>query len=229
MLLFLSYLPFWKCIYYKDFAFWLLLCGYPTLIGNNRTDQKGFRDLIWKQFIVSSIAEYLTGLITFNLLVEYVLLIICSFLVIFDTYIETSGRSSKLLKTVLGIIGITIITMTIRKVHNEFEHYNNLETLIKMLIPIGLYLSSIPFLYFYSLISRYQELFCIISLTEEKNDTHSMRRREALLWCGLCLKRVLSFRLLYPRYPDFTKEQFRLIIRKKLTIDQLMDIIYPDV
>ena len=97
LLLAVTYLPFGENIYYKDFVFWLFLCGYPALINNIKTDLAGFRKLIWKQFLFSTIAEYLSGLITFSLLAEYIILLFGGFLFILDAVAEAQGKTIKLL------------------------------------------------------------------------------------------------------------------------------------
>lgn len=227
LLLCITYLPFWKNAYYKDFVFWIFLCGFPFLISCNDNNQKSFRKIIWTQFFFSSISEYLTGLITFNLFVEYFLLIACSFLVIIDYLIEKEGHSSWILKGILGAFSVAIIIATIVKGANDFEKYDSIETIIKMLIPIGFYFSSVPYYYFFILIARYQELFCIINSLEKKYNKHTARKREALIWCGLSIDKVKIFRQLYPRYPNFTKDHFISITRKKLSIDQLMEMLLP--
>ena len=172
LLLAVTYLPFWNNIYYKDFVFWLLLCGFPALINNNGTDLAGFRKLIWKQFIFSSIAEFLTGLITFSLLTEYIILILGGFLLLLDSFSETKGMSFNLLKTLIGILSVTLIAMTIYRAIDDFNNYSNAETLIKMLIPLCFYLSSVPYFYCFILFCRYQELFRFIAFCEKKDITH---------------------------------------------------------
>ena len=84
MLLPITYLPFWKNAFYKDFIFWVILGGYPALLKNLKTSNADFRKMVFKQFIFSSAVEYLTGMITFNLLVEYFLCIFFSILIIAD-------------------------------------------------------------------------------------------------------------------------------------------------
>lgn len=228
LLLAVTYLPLWKNTYHKDFVFWLLLCGYPVLINNNKTDIEGFRKLIWKQFLFSTIAEFLFGLITFSLLVEYIIILFGGFLVTMDIISEKQGRPIKPLKVLIRMISITLTVMTVHKAIDDFNNYRNVETLIKLLIPLFFYISSVPYFYFFILICRYQDLFLFIANQEKKANYHSKRKKEALLWCGLNIDRVAAFRQLYPIYPSFTKEQFRLITSKKLTIEQLMNIVYPD-
>lgn len=227
MLLPITYLPFWKNTFYKDFIFWVILGGYPALLKYLKTSNADFRKMIFKQFIFSLAVEYLTGMITFNLVVEYFLCIFFSILIIADDYAEKQRHPLNCIKSIIFVSGIVLLAMTIRKSVIDFKNYNNMDTIIKMLIPICAYISSIPFLYMFIIIAKYEELFCLINGLERSN-SHVTRKKDAFLWCGLNIDRISIFRKLYPLNREFTKKEFEDLYYKRVSIEELEDKWFHD-
>ncbi len=223
VLLFVSNLNFWEPVYYKDFIFWLVLGGFPALFQDMRISKEGFRKMIWKHFIWSTVVEFITGLITFSLFTEYLICIFGTFMVLFNYHAEANGHPWRLGQAIMGIFVLTLMGATIYKGIASFNEYGNKETLIKLLIPLGFYCSSIPYLYLFYLFSRYQELFVIISMLEKRNMSPPNRKRDALSWCRGNLDKLSAFRRLYPRNPYFTKDEFLLVCNKTLTVEELID------
>lgn len=223
ILLPLTYHPLWENYYYKDFVFWILLGGYPTLINNIRTTNKEFRHIIWNQFIYSSFVEYLTGLITFNLLVEYALCILFSFLFIFDAYSKDKGNGIKLYKYIIILAEIILLAITIKTGISNFKEYSSRTTIIKMLIPIFFYVLSIPYIYGFIVYANYEELFCIIGFLEEKKQAPPNRKKDAINWCGINIDRIRVFRNLFSTNSFFTKQDLNDVYNKRKTIEQLTE------
>ena len=185
ILLFVTYHPLWKSEFFKDFIFWITLGGFPALMNNLRMSKKEFRKMILKCFILSSFAEYIAGLVTFNLIIEYILCIIVSFLTVFVAYSKDNKAISNIGESILGFIGVVLIILTLRKCIGNYKEYSSLDTLIKMIIPVFFFITSVPYIYCFIVYAKYEELFCIIDLLREKQESTPNRKRDALQWCRL--------------------------------------------
>ena len=76
-------------------------------------------------------------------------------------------------------------------------------------------------------ISKYEELFCLINVIERSN-SHATRKKDAFLWCGLNIDRISVFRKLYPLNREFTKKEFEDLYYKRVSIEELEDKWFPD-
>lgn len=223
ILLFVTYHPLWKNAFYKDFLFWIALGGFPALMNNLRMSKKEFRKMILKCFILSSFAEYIAGLVTFNLIIEYILCIMVSFLTVFVAYSKDNKAISIIGELILGLIGVVLIILTLRKGISNYKEYSSLDSFIKMMIPVFFFISSIPYIYCFIVYAKYEELFCIIDHLREKQESTPNRKRDALLWCRLDTDKISIFRKLFPINPGFTKQEFENVVRKKIMIEQLQE------
>ena len=179
--------------------------------------------MILKCFILSSFAEYIAGLVTFNLIIEYILCIIVSFLTVFVAYSKDNKAISIIGELILGLIGVVLIILTLRKGISNYKEYSSLDSFIKMMIPVFFFISSIPYIYCFIVYAKYEELFCIIDHLREKQESTPNRKRDALLWCRLDTDKISIFRKLFPINPGFTKQEFENVVRKKIMIEQLQE------
>lgn len=224
ILLCITYKSFWDNYYYKDFCFWIVLCGYPTLFEVIKMNLKDFKHLILKQFMFNTFAEYMTGLITFNIVLEYLICIVCFVFVLLPYCVKDSKKElSSICNSVIMAVSLFLTVMTISKGIINFKDYNQIETIIKLLIPVSFSILSVPFLYIYMLYCRYEELFCIINHLQKRNQVPSNRKRDALLWCGFNIDKIIIFRKLFPSNPYFTIEEFKDVTKGRITIDQLRE------
>lgn len=228
ILLFVTYHPLWKNAFCKDFLFWIALGGFPALMNNLRMSKKEFRKMILKCFLYSSFVEYIAGLVTFNLMLEYILCIVVSFLTVFIAYSKDNKAISNIGESILGFIGVILIILTLHKGISNYKEYSSLDTFIKMIIPVFFFISSIPYIYCFIVYAKYEELFCIIGILREKQESTPNRKRDALLWCRLDIDKISVFRKLFPINPSFTKQEFEKVVRKRITIEQLQDQWFPD-
>lgn len=222
ILLMVSYSPFWDCSYYKDYFFWLFLCGFPVFL-NQKKSKKEFKQMILQLFLYSSIVEFLSGLITFSLAFEFVLCIVCSFIILFTANPSGNKKTRILGETMLGIIGLILTIMTIQKGIKNFNDYKSIDVFIRFLFPICFYFSSLPFIYGFTVYCKYEELFRIIDFLCNKQPNTPNRKKDVFHWCKFNIDKIGVFRKLFPRKPDFTKQEFEEVFKKRHTIDQLQE------
>lgn len=220
-----SKISFWEWKYLKEMAFWVTFTGIPvcfSAITNN--NNHFFISLLKNNFKFIVIVEFLLGTFTFNIFVELLLLPFLTFLFLLQAVADTKEeyhKVKKLLSFALTILGFTIIGVTIKIAITNFVTLDSYDLLIKFFIPIVLSALFIPITYSYAILSKYQELFIMMSFKEPKDKKiRRMHRWNIIKVCKLSYKRITYFRSNYLKemYVNMSQDEFdRVLDRFKQT------------
>ncbi|KZN98308.1 hypothetical protein [Pseudobacillus badius] len=212
---------FWEWKYLKDIVFWVTVTGVPVCFGaitnNNSYD---FLSILKNNLKFIVIVEFLLSSFTFNIFVELLLLPFLTLLFLLLAVADTKEEYIKvkeLLSFILSFVGFTFLGLTIKIAITNYTTLNSFDLLITFFIPIVLSVLFIPISYIYAVLSKYQELFIMMSFKEpEDKRIRRMHRWEIMKVCKLSYKRVTYFReaCLKEMYVNMSQEEFCKIIEK---------------
>lgn len=221
--LLLSRCSFWDWLYLKDVFMWLLTTGF--LISINALDRKSdefyIKNVLKDNIKWIIVVEFFFNTFTFNLVVEILLLPFITIVSLMEYYCTfQNGKeyemTKKFLSWFLTLIGLIICINTIKVAVVSFDKVNHINLIISFLIPIIYLFLFIPFEYFWDLYSKYQTLFCrlTISFCNDKEKFKMRYRFLVLKCCGLSVKNVLLFQQAYynKHYFNMNEEKFYSLI-----------------
>lgn len=215
-----SNLAFWEWIYLKNVTFWVIFAGIPVCFGaiTIKNDDQFFIRILTKNLRFIVIIEFLMSTFTFNIVAELILIPCLTFLVLLDAVSNTKeewDKVKKLLSIILTAVGFTILGITIKVAIESYITLNTIDLLVKFLIPIVLSMFFIPIAYAFAVLSKYEELFIMMSFREVKDKkVKKMHRWELIKACKLSYKKITYFRKhqLKKMYVNMSQDDFYDII-----------------
>jgi|SRR5690625_242273 len=195
-----SMLSFWKWIYLKEIAIWVLFIGIPVCFGAVAIHENDhyFKNLLIRNFKLIVIVEFLLSSFTFNIVVELILLPTLTAIILVETVASTDKKIlkvKKIMSFLLTVAGFIILAFTLKIAIANYALLNNMDSLITFLIPALLSLFFLPVAYSYAVISEYEQMF--IGLKFRVHENKQIRKRykwEIIKACKLSFKEVRCFR-----------------------------------
>ena len=237
-------MPFWKNIYIKDIVVWFIFSGLMYCVNAIMTEaDEHYISKILKDNVKASIfIEFLMSTFTFNIWIELAIIPIVTVISIINMFLEKSKeyeKIRKLLETVLTIGGFWILYKTIKIGMEEYKQLNIVDSLIGFMIPIIYLILIIPLEYALELYSKYEMLFCRMSLKEENDKKIKKQHRWLIIKnCRFSVHKIVIFQKKYWKrmYSMMSLEEFQKLIEvrrsirkyatdKKVTKEELMEMI----
>ena len=161
---------------------WAATAGLGLIfkLASRRAWDPFFGPAIRRTFHLTVFVEVIVGLFAFSLIVEFVLLIIASFLGMLSQFAGTDPKyepAKKLVDFLLGLIGLAIIVSTVISLVTGWDDLNKGHAVRQLALPLWLTLGSIPYLYLLALWIGYEQAFMRINLA---SDDRAARRRAKL-------------------------------------------------
>lgn len=219
--LLLTLIPFWKWVYIKDIAVWLLFAGIPACymaIGKN-IDENYFHDMFFDNVKFIVLVEFITGTFTFHLIVELLLIPAIAFLAMFDALAGGKPEYSsakKLTSFLMFLTGLSIVIFSFREAVNTYQMFGMIDLLVSFFVPIVFSALYIPVAYIFAMYAKYEMLF--IRMSFKSSHEQKIRRRQKLAVfcaCGLSYKLVASFEKEYVKnmYVSMKRTEFDDLIK----------------
>jgi len=169
---------------------WTLTAASITLFRINevRENKKYFRQAVNDNFKFSLILEFITGLYTFSLPVELILLPIMALIGMMLAVAETDTKydsTKKFLNGIVSMVGLITIIYCIYKTVEGFKEFTTLENLINFALPIFLAIWFLPFIYFLSLYMECENNFVSMGNAIKEPNLLRYAKRAAILQFGL--------------------------------------------
>jgi hypothetical protein len=211
---------FWVTSAAKDTSLWVIGTAFATFfsLNNVSTDKDYVRKIILDNIKFILIIEFVLNLYTFNLAIEFFLLVpLITFVVILNAFAalkpEYKGVKT-FLEYVLAIIGFVLLIYTFREIVIHFQDFATAKTLRDFMLPPAFSVSLIPCLYFMALFMQYETLFVRINFANRHSDYAKMIKRKTIMICHLNLAKLIRFsrNLGYPKV-NSTDEMEDLIKR----------------
>lgn len=164
VLIFLNKLGLWNISLLKDTIIWFLFTGVVFFFSLNKAKNfKFFGRFFTDQLKVVILFEFVANLYTFPLWIELILIQFAFFLGLLDAYLKGIDDSDKKLKSRIGslmtFVGLATMAFVL---YNSIVDYKSLfakDSLLSLLLPIWLAISTLPFYYFVAMYMEYELLF----------------------------------------------------------------------
>lgn len=156
----------WEISLYKDFMFWLLTTAFVIFFNvNNLKTLNDFKIIILKLFSLTLILEFLIVFYNFSLIGELVLIPTVTFISMLYLFADYNKEKegyltvSKILNSLLSIVGILIFIYTIYKVITAGKDLLSIINLKSFLFSPLFTLIFIPIVYLIVVFMKYQYIF----------------------------------------------------------------------
>lgn len=216
---FLTLLSFWKWIYFKDIAMWVIFIGVPICYkAVNTQDEYYFKNVLISNFKFSALLSFISGTLTFSFLAELLLQPILTFLFILQAFAERNTQyapAKRFVDCLIAFIGFVVMYFTIKKAIVNYSQMEFIDTIVKFTIPILFSVLYLPIAYSIAVYAKYQVLFCRMKFTMPKDKLIERKRKRAIMKvCKLSYKKVNLFEREYARrlYVLMKDEEFYSII-----------------
>lgn len=159
---------FWDKGLIKDTIIWFVGAGLVMLFNANSAlkNPLHIKEVIKENIKLIIILEFIINLYVFSLPVELILVPTSTILVLLQLVSKMDKKHemvTKLVSSILGMLGLIIIGYTCYKSITDFENFASFQNLQSFLLPILLTAIYIPFLYAIIVFMFYEEFFLIIN------------------------------------------------------------------
>lgn len=183
----------------KTFIFWLLIVSIPLLLfgSTNATREDAYFYKIVRRFLRHTLViEYIVGLYSFSLLVEFISIPIVSLFAMLGVYVEHEEKYASVKKISNGVLSVyaaMLLYLTLSEVWAGYSEMFSIDRLINFLLPIALGLWLIPFLYLFTLYLLYNHIFGVINIFSGDTSITRYAKSKTLISCHLNLKKLRKF------------------------------------
>lgn len=213
----LSTIGLWDTTLLKDTIIWGLTVAFIMLMNAHKIKDKSyFKDTVKDALKWTIILEFVVSLYSFSLLTEIILVPIFVFLGALQGYAMSDKkyeRVEKLLSNFSAIIGLVIFSIVVYKTVDKFEGLFTIANLNSFIHPIIMTLFFIPFIYFYAVYMKYDEIFVLVDhFAKDKGKSKSIKKQ--ILWTSkLNLWTLWTIRLGLHKI-DFTQDNLDGVIKR---------------
>jgi len=212
----------WQTAYVKVIVIWTLFAGVPMCFKAVVTDLKTgyFKKIIIDAFKFTVLVEYLTGLFTFSLIMELIMMPLVAFVVVFYTFLEYKEESAEVKKItliILSMIGFVFLVFTLNVAIEEYSSLDSREVLVEFLIPVAFSIFYIPVTYLFMIYGKYDAIFAQMRIKGQiDNMVKEKRERKVILACGLSYKKLCRFEknCIREMYSGMSENEFYELINK---------------
>ena len=133
---------FWKWIYLKDIILWVIFAGVPLCYNatSRSIEQNYFSKMVIENLKFSVLVEYFLSSFTFSIFAELVLQLVLFFLIMMQAISKTKEEYksvSKLLDWIIAILGIWIMSLTLKQAVNTYTEHGTVDYVVTFMIPIS--------------------------------------------------------------------------------------------
>lgn len=218
----LTLLPYWKWLYVKDIAIWVLFAGVPACykaIGKE-INEYYFRDIFFDNIKFAVLVEFIISTFTFSLISELLILPAITFLALLDALAGTKPEYSlvkKFTTFLLIFTGLAVLAFSLKEAINSYQTLGTIDLLVSFCVPIVFSALYIPFAYGFAIYAKYEVLFIRMSFKEPKDKKVKRSHRIAVLSvCKLSYKKIIEFEREYVKnmYVSMKQIEFDGLIKE---------------
>lgn len=170
---------FWNSSLIKDTSFWFITFSFLTLFKSiNARNIRDFIPIINDIFKLTIFLEFITNFMSFNLIIEIIMLPLITFIGIAKFLSEKSENkySTTFLSNILSIIGLVYLSFSVFKTINEYSKFTTQDNLTTLVLPVFLSLLSLPFFYIVALYNEYEQIFMRVKfMTKDKKNQNKIK------------------------------------------------------
>lgn len=177
---------FWTTSQIKDTLIWSFITVMSTLFSMNevRDNKKYFKEAALENVKWTIVIEFITGLYTFSLITELILVPVALVLGATKAYAERDEKYAavkKILDWFLFLMGLVILIHTIHQIRIHIKEFASYDTLRDFVLSPLLALWFLPYIYVMSLYMTYEEYFITMQMRIEDKKLLKFAKHQALL------------------------------------------------
>lgn len=195
IILILSKINFWDFSALKDTIIWFFGTALVTFFALNKALQNDdyFKQVVLDNVKFAVVLEFIVNIYTFSLPIEIIIVPVIIFLAIMSSFLENKPKEKQVksfVDSILGIIGLFLLSFTIREVVVDFHNFVSLKNLRDFLLPPVLSIMLIPYLYFTALFMQYEHFFLLIGFANKDNNFSWKIKKTVFRTCHLNLTKL---------------------------------------
>jgi len=192
-------IQFWDVFLVKDTVFWILGVAFILLMNANKAtqDKHYFRKILLDNLKLILVLEFIINLYTFNLWIELILVPLLFLIVAMGAVAEFKKEYmpvKKIIDSILSFFGILLIIFALFKIFGDYRGFATTDNLRSFLLPLLLMLAYLPFLYLFTLLMAYENLFVRLDIFLKENKTlANFAKRKIFRLCFFDLGKLNRF------------------------------------
>lgn len=219
IILILAISSFWDLSFLKDSIAWFIFAGIPLVFSFQKvnSEKSHFKTILSSSIKGIILVEFITNFYSFSLVAELVLIPVITFIGIMQVASELKpehNQVSNFLKTIMGLIGLTIFGLMVYRISHNLSDFININTLKTFILPIILTISTLPFLYFVALYSIYQIIIFRMSRRLKKKKHKRYLKMKLIQNFHINRPRLRKFQQNLGFEPIMNKSDIKNVIRK---------------
>lgn len=154
---------FWEVYLTKDTIFWMFGFAFVLFFNFQKAkDAAYFKDIIKDVIKITVVLEFLADEYTFGLFTEIIIVFIIALLTMVQVVAKLDPKhksAETFIRIIISLFNTFLFVYIVYRVFNQFNELLTIEKAKSFLLPIILSILFLPFIYFLSLYSEYEELF----------------------------------------------------------------------
>jgi hypothetical protein len=172
----------WDITMLKDTIIWTLGFGFVALVNTNKiNDSKYFKNVFFDALKWTIAIEFIVNFFTFSLTKELIfvpIIVLAAMMQAVASFDPKHKQVENLMKNFLLLFSAFVFLFSLYKTiqqHNDLFTFDNLKS---FLLPVYLTITFLPFMYFYNLLVKYEELWVRLKfIIRDKKDRKRIKRR----------------------------------------------------
>lgn len=192
-------IQFWDVFLVKDTVFWVLGVAFILLMNASKPtqDEHYFRKILLDNLKLILMLEFIINFYTFNLWIELILMPLLFLIVGVGAVAESKKEYmpvKKITDFILSFFGISLIIFTLFKIFGDYYSFVTTDNLRSFFLPFLLTLTYLPFLYLFTLLVAYENLFGSLDIFLKENKTlANFAKRKIFRLCFFDLGKLNKF------------------------------------
>jgi hypothetical protein len=216
-----QYLKWWGINSLKDTIIWFIFSGLPIggIVATNTLESDFWRNQILKNLKLIVFIDFIINFFNFSLIVELIIFPVITFTVLLNTFSKHHKDAEVVVKftnVILTIIGFIILSYSFYRTITEIQSFENLGTLRNILFPLVFSIISIPFMYFFTLIVEYENLFLPLKFGRKRSrELDFLIKLKLILFCNIQVNKLQRVKKMnnYDLMSISSKEEIDIVIR----------------
>lgn len=176
----------WNITMLKDTIIWALGFGFVSLMNINKMiNRRYFQNILFDSIKWTIAIEFIVNFFTFSLIKELILLpiiVLAAMMQAFASFDIKHKQLDTLIKILLSLFSFFVFMFSLYKTILQHSALFTIDNLKNFLLPVYLTITFLPFMYFYNLLAKYEELWVRLNfIISNKND------RKRIKWQVFCV------------------------------------------
>lgn len=153
----------WHISMLKDTIIWTLGFGLIALVNTNRaTDSMYYKKVLIDTMKLTIVVEFIVNFFTFSLLKELILvpiIVLAAMMRAIASMDQKNKNVESFMKYLLSSISVFVFSISLYRTIQQYTDLFTFDNLKNLLLPIYLTITFLPFMYFFSLFIKYEDLW----------------------------------------------------------------------